>query len=56
MLNDIRGKIHKLALEYGVPSDPQGAPQGCLYCANSMGESQFAGAESENRSEFLSEL
>ena len=32
MLSDVRGRIHRLALEYGVPPDSQGAREGCSFC------------------------
>jgi len=36
LLDDVRRRIHRLAEEYRVPSDPQGALQGCPHCPTSV--------------------
>jgi hypothetical protein len=52
MLNDVRGRIHRLALEYRVPSDPQGAQQGCPFCPPVVA-AKSTGGEGDDDSELL---
>jgi len=43
LLNDVRGKIHSLALEYGVQPNPQGPINGCTHCLKLNGETHLGG-------------